>query len=233
MRPTDNVVNSFIRSDGGGTTVAILTPPAHGLDVQSQRSDPNSIEFPEVTEMRGTVLKLTLLIVGVLLSLGSACQRTPPVQITQQAKTHKASVLVFLAPDCPLSQSYSATLNNLHSQFEGASFGFYGIVAGNDSSGNELQEFVSRYKLNFPVLLDRDFALANFFDATKTPEAFALNSSGRIFYKGAIDNWASSLGDHRQVITDYYLRDALNSFLEGKDVKIKQTQAVGCFIERS
>jgi hypothetical protein len=178
-------------------------------------------------------LKLKLLIiVCVLLSAGSGCQQNPPAQITELTGTHKASVLVFLAPDCPLSQSYTLTLNNLHSQFEHASLGFYGIVAGNSSSENELHDFVRRYKLNFPVLLDRDLALTNFFNATKTPEAFAVNSSARIFYKGAIDNWASALGDHRQVITEYYLRDALISFLDGKDVKIKQTQAVGCFIER-
>jgi hypothetical protein len=77
-----------------------------------------------------------------------------------------------------------------------------------------------------------DFTLANFFGATKTPEAFAVTPAVKIFYKGAIDNWAPGLGEHRQVITEYYLRDALNAFLEGKDVKIRQTEAVGCFIER-
>ena len=181
--------------------------------------------------MRGAVLKLKLLMVCLLLSAGIGCRQTP-ARITELTRANKASVLMFLAPDCPLSQSYTVTLNNLHSQFEHASVGFYGIVAGNDSSENELHEFVSRYGLNFPVLLDRDFALTNFFDATQTPEAFAVNSSARIFYKGAIDNWASGLGDHRQVITEYYLRDALSSFLEGKEVKTRHTQAVGCFIER-
>ena len=43
-----------------------------------------------------------------------------------------------------------------------------GIVAGDDLSENELREFAGRYKLSFPVLLDHDFSLTNFFGATKT-----------------------------------------------------------------
>ena len=116
--------------------------------------------------MRRAVLQLELLTVSLLLCVGSGCRQTPPVQVTQLTRARKASVLVFLAPDCPLSQSYTATLNHLYSQFEHESVGFYGIVAGDDLSENELREFAGRYKLSFPVLLDHDFSLTNFFGAT-------------------------------------------------------------------
>ena len=66
----------------------------------------------------------------------------------------------------------------------------------------------------------------------KTPEVFAVDSQGKTFYKGAIDNWAPELGQHRAVITEHYLQDALNGLLQHKDLRIKQTEAVGCFIER-
>ena len=84
----------------------------------------------------------------------------------------------------------------------------------------------------FPALLDTGQKLTVFFDATKTPEVFAVDGAGNTFYKGAIDNWAPELGQHRAVVTEPYLLDALNSFLQHKDIRIKETHAVGCFIER-
>jgi hypothetical protein len=95
-----------------------------------------------------------------------------------------------------------------------------------------VNDFVHTYNVNFPVLPDRSMALADFFNATKTPEVFATNSEGKTFYRGAIDNWAPELGQHRTVITKHYLLDALNSFLDHRTVQVQETLAVGCFIER-
>jgi hypothetical protein len=144
----------------------------------------------------------------------------------------KAAVFVFLATDCPLSQSYTLTLNNLARDFEPKGIGFYGVFSGDATSKTAMDEFVATYHVGFLVTLDPQGKLAEFFNATLTPEAFLTDSSGRTLYKGAIDNWAPELGQHRTVITQHYLYDALQSVETGKPVKVKETQAVGCFIER-
>jgi len=95
------------------------------------------------------------------------------------------------------------------------------------------QEFVKRYAIRFPALPDRDGRIAGFLKATKTPEVFVLDSRSRVIYRGAVDNWAPALGQHREVITEHYLLDALTSFIENKTIRIKETEAVGCFIERN
>ena len=147
-------------------------------------------------------------------------------------KNSKASVIVFLAPDCPLSQNYTLTLNALSDKFQNNRVAFLGIISGKGFKKEEVDSFVNKFKIKFSVLRDEDLNLAAYFKATKTPEAFAVNSEGKILYAGAIDNWAVDLGKHRSVITEHYLEDALKNIVENKEIQIKKTEAVGCFIER-
>jgi peroxiredoxin len=147
-------------------------------------------------------------------------------------KNNKASVFIFLAPDCPLSQNYTLTLNNLQEHFKKNNILFYGIIPGNNFNKNEVNDFVNKYKINFRVLLDPDFNLAAYFNASKTPEVFVVNAEQKTLYKGAIDNWASDLGVHRSVVSEHYLLDALDNIIENAEVKIRETKSVGCFIER-
>jgi thiol-disulfide isomerase/thioredoxin len=169
------------------------------------------------------------IVMTAVLLLAAACGRDRSAPIAEHLKNKQAAVFVFLAPDCPLSQSYTRTLNDLYAQFQASGIEFYAVFTGDAA----VQDFVATYKITFPVLLDRDYRLMDFFGATKTPEAFAVDAQGRTFYQGAIDNWAPELGQHRTVITEHYLQDALNGFIQHQEIRVKQTNAVGCFIERS
>src|SRR5215831_17814541 len=144
-----------------------------------------------------------------LVVLGCSRGAGNPVESFLQNK--KAGVFVFLAPDCPLSQNYTLTLNNLEKEFNTNGISFYGVFSGGAITSQ---------------------AMDDFFGATATPEAFLTDPNGHVLYKGAIDNWGLELGQHRAVITQYYLYDALDSVRANKPVQMKETQAVGCFIER-
>jgi thiol-disulfide isomerase/thioredoxin len=147
-------------------------------------------------------------------------------------KNRKAFVMVFLAPDCPFSQRYISTLNILSGQFHADGVEFLGVVAGQWFNDTEVRQFTETYRVSFPILLDRDFRLTDALGATVTPEAFALDSRGEILYRGAIDNGSTDLGQHRTIITEHYLRDALTSHLKGRNPTTRETPAAGCFIER-
>jgi AhpC/TSA family protein len=136
-----------------------------------------------------------------------------------------------MAPDCPLSQSYTLTLNQLEENFRESGVGFFGVVTGVKYERKEIDGFISQYQIRMPMVLDPDATLARFFDATVTPEAFVVSPEGMLVYRGAIDNWAPELGQHRTVITEHYLLDALNSFIKTGNVPLARTKAVGCFIE--
>jgi thiol-disulfide isomerase/thioredoxin len=165
---------------------------------------------------------------AIVLFLATGCAKVPPDPIPKLLKNKPGAVFVFLSPDCPLSQNYSPTLNQVRSQFQPNGIEFYAVFAGKPV----VDDFIATYKITFPVLMDSDFRLADFFGATKTPEVFVLDPHGNFIYKGAIDNRAPELGQQRTVITEHYLLDALNSIVQHQTLRLKQTPSVGCFIER-
>jgi len=146
-------------------------------------------------------------------------------------KNNKATVFVFLAPDCPLSQSYTSTLNEIHGRFSDSNVGFYGVVENGKYKRKEIDDYITQYRIDLPVVLDAHSELARLFGATVTPEVFVVDSEGHHVYQGAIDNRAPELGQHRTVVTEHYLLDALNGFIREGTISVSTTKPVGCFIE--
>ena len=139
----------------------------------------------------------------------------------------KAVVLVFLSPECPLCKNYLPGLIKL--QNANKSINFYGIIPGVSYSLKEINELKNEYGINFSLLTDRDKQLSKYLGATTTPEVFLINKMGAITYSGLIDNWATSLGQKRLVITEKYLEQAIKDQLNGKQT-FKKTIPVGCLI---
>ncbi|MDP5172296.1 MAG: redoxin domain-containing protein [Bacteroidia bacterium] len=141
------------------------------------------------------------------------------------------TVFIFLSPECPLCENYSATLKTLRAQFPEEEVSFVGIFSGQWYSRDEIQHFLARYQPPVKVVLDPRYQLQALFQATVTPEAVVVNRSGKVEYQGKIDNWIVSLGKKRTVVNQLYLQDALAALLKGEEPAIRQTEAVGCFIE--
>lgn len=143
----------------------------------------------------------------------------------------KVMVLIFLAPDCPLSQYYTLPLRELSEKFS-VQIAFAGIVPGKDSGKDEIMEYKKRYLIPFELLLDEELKLTRKLKATITPEVFLLNEKMEVVYSGAIDDAAVDLTVKRQVVRNHYLKDALESILSNQPVIVKKSKAVGCIIER-
>ncbi|MBP8250143.1 MAG: hypothetical protein KAX72_08570, partial [Chitinophagales bacterium] len=80
-------------------------------------------------------------------------------------------------------------------------------------------------------IFDEQSSLVNQLQASITPESFIVDNKGKVVYSGAIDNWAVDLGQKRQVITEFYVRDVLYALLSGSKIPYHKTTAVGCYIE--
>lgn len=141
---------------------------------------------------------------------------------------NQSTILVMLSPECPLCQNYAATIAKLKLKYP--KIHFYGIVPGKSYRISEVAEFVSKYKINFPVLIDKNKQLTQYIQATTTPEALVIDRMGAVPYRGLIDNWAVSLGQKRQVITEHYLEEALADLNANKINSYKETKPVGCLI---
>lgn len=75
---------------------------------------------------------------------------------------------------------------------------------------------------SFPMLKDERHVIADQFGATRTPEAFLVDSAGRLRYRG----WVKS----KQGSPD--LQHAIDAVLDRRPVRRPVTKAFGCAVDR-
>lgn len=143
----------------------------------------------------------------------------------------KAVVVVFLSFDCPVSTSYSTTLNELTSQYATKGVTFVGVVPSDDPI-ETIKKQVAEYKLAFPVYTDAKLAAADALKATTVPETFVLDHNFVLRYRGRINDAYSARLKKNPTVTSHDLRDALDAILAGAEVKTPATKAIGCPVGR-
>lgn len=143
----------------------------------------------------------------------------------------KAFVVVFLSPECPLCQNYSLTLNNLYTKFQKDSIEFIGIFSGAKYTISEIKNYCNEYGIKFKTIVDKDYKFRNLLKASVTPEVFLVNKNEVVLYSGRIDNWAISLGKHREKANEHNLQNSIDLFIQNKPIISKYRPAVGCIIE--
>ena len=102
---------------------------------------------------------------------------------------------------------------------------------GDRNGGNsfeEMQAYARQQGYSWYYALDGKSVLADAFGASRTPECFLFDKNGRLVYHGAIDD---SPGDPTRV-KRHHLQAAIDEMLAGKEVSVKETRSVGCWINR-
>lgn len=94
--------------------------------------------------------------------------------------TSPFTVIYFLAPECPLCLNYTRSLRMLSEDTAFCDVRFIGVFSGEWVTANEVREFSLRHRLEFPMLMDARLELAHALKATVTPEAFLIDSVGRV-----------------------------------------------------
>lgn len=140
----------------------------------------------------------------------------------------KSTVFLFLSPECPLCQNYTKTINDLIKKYQGE-FTFIGIFPGQNYNENEIRTFAQKYSLEIKMFLDNNLQLTKALNIKVTPSAVLLKKN-KILYFGAIDNWVSTLGKKRNVITAHYLEDAIQESKLGIPIHLSNTEPIGCII---
>jgi thiol-disulfide isomerase/thioredoxin len=154
---------------------------------------------------------------------------------TSQHKTTAppATVFVFLSESCPICQSYTLPLKELHKKYGKKNIRFIGVFPNDDVTEKDLEAFKITYSIPFELKLDSSGALTKKLNATVTPEVFVEDGDGNIIYSGRIDDSFYAVGKRRKVVTTHELADALASYVSNKAVRQPKTQAVGCIITTS
>src|SRR4051812_36795525 len=69
-------------------------------------------------------------------------------------KLNKATVIIFLSPDCPMCQNYTLTIKELNDKYSKSNISFIAVFPGTWYSVKDVIDFKDEYKLNISMLMD-------------------------------------------------------------------------------
>lgn len=150
-----------------------------------------------------------------------------------ETRKDKAVTLFFVTTDCPIANRYAPEINRICRDYEKRGVAFYIVQTDRKLKAADAVAHAKEYGFTCPVLLDRKHELVKRAAATVTPEAVIFAPSGKVLYRGRIDDRYPRLGQMREEPTRRDLRLALDAIIQGKKVPIASTKAIGCYIEDS
>jgi hypothetical protein len=149
----------------------------------------------------------------------------------------KASAMFFVATDCPISNWYAPTIQQVCRDYAARGVDCTLVYEDVDlaTSPSALDAGVRAHLREFrygsmTAAVDRTRAVAKRANATVTPQVVLVDDRGAIRYRGRIDNAYADLGRPRQHVTSHDLRVSLDALLAGRPVPTPETEALGCYI---
>ncbi|HYV94848.1 MAG TPA: thioredoxin family protein [Chitinophagales bacterium] len=147
----------------------------------------------------------------------------------------KGFIVIFTCNHCPYAKAYEQRIMDLDKKYKALGFPVIAISSNDatviqDDSYNNMVIRAKEKGYTFPYLFDETQQVARKFGAMKTPHVFVLSKmpkGNEVKYIGAIDDNTedASLAQH------HYVEDAVNALLQGKDVPVTETKAIGCTIK--
>ena len=142
----------------------------------------------------------------------------------------KATVLLFVSTDCPISNRYAPDVRQLYDTYEKDGVVFWLIYPNPAETIAEIRDHLKSFSYPGTALRDPKHELAKAAGATITPETAVYDAKGALVYRGRIDDRYSAVGIEKAQAARHDLQDAIAAALAGKPAKQKFTQAVGCYI---
>ncbi len=152
-------------------------------------------------------------------------------QTLQSLKGEKATVLLFVANDCPLANRYLPRLIDWEAKYSRLGVLFVAVHSNTGEAINEIAGHAHEYNIPFPVVKDFGHRLADAVGAERTPEVAVLDDQLVVRYRGAIDEELGVEQRNRQE-SRAGLLTALDELLAGQPFSTPSLASVGCAIDR-
>lgn len=189
---------------------------------------------------RSAWLFVALFVVGAVPVLAQPHAQTldgRAVEPLGQAADVPATVLIFTATDCPISNRYAPEVKRIFERFGAAGaldpagrVRFYLVYANPHDEPDAIRAHIAKFGYAMQALRDPDHELVRFARVTVSPEVAVFDREGREVYRGRIDDRFAGVGLDRQTPTRHDLQEALSAVLEGRPVPTPVTQAFGCVL---
>jgi peroxiredoxin len=147
----------------------------------------------------------------------------------------KGYIVIFTCNHCPYAKAYEDRIVALDKKYKEKGYPVVAINPNNpekmkDDSFEKMQERAKEKGFTFPYLLDEGQKIYPQYGATKTPHVYVLEKTDNgnvVKYIGAIDDNY----EDESAVTVKYVEDAVDALLNGTEVPVKETKAIGCSIK--
>lgn len=160
-----------------------------------------------------------------LISGTYGCNRNPYLLPGTSGQNQNHAITFFVNADCPLCKAYRPFISSLADSLPPD----WSVRVIREDLPPSVVETSGAYGLEWG---DSGGTIAGKYGAVVTPEVFITEfKTGKLLYRGAIDNYAWETGKHRTSASVYYLLDAVQNIRRGLPPVPSETKATGCFIE--
>ncbi len=160
--------------------------------------------------------------IGEVAVLGSKPTGTPSNSLEAALEGVSGALLIFWSSACSHCMRYDSFLRDLPERYPDIASTL--VAARQGEHPEPLQRALTERALTLQLWLDPDGRLSGPLGVRQTPTALLVDSSRRLLYRGAIDNFRyPNDADYRP-----YLAPALDAFLAGEPIPREQTAAFGC-----
>jgi peroxiredoxin len=141
----------------------------------------------------------------------------------------KIVVLEWVNQQCPWCIKAIPAMKKVHAKYaKNDEIVWLGIESTHWRTDAENQEFIKKYELDYPILMDQDGEVGRMYNARTTPHAFVI-AKGKLVYAGAVHNDRYERKEKDEVRN--YVDEALTAVLAGKDVPVSETKPWGCGVK--
>jgi len=148
----------------------------------------------------------------------------------------KGFIVIFTCNTCPYAVASEDRIIALDKEFKTKGYPVIAINPNNpevqpDDTYEKMQAKAAEKGFTFPYLYDKSNTVWNIYGATKTPHVYLLHNEGGkriVKYIGAIDDNVRNA----EAVKDRFLANAIYELLDGKEVSVKETRAIGCSVKQ-
>ena len=151
-----------------------------------------------------------------------------PIDPFQVAKG-KIVVLIFVRTDCPISNRYAPTIQELSARYKTRAIVFL-VYPVKSETQEQIQNHLNEFGYHLRAIRDPESVLVRESKVTVTPESAVFTQDRRLIYHGRIDDWYQDFGKARQAPTTHELSDAIGAAIAGKTPAQANMPAVGCYL---
>jgi peroxiredoxin len=181
----------------------------------------------------------TALAVGALCAVGGPLFAAEPVadftlkdlagrDWSLHARKNRATVLVFLSCECPMSNAYAKPVGELAAKYKDRGVVVVAVNANKEESVQQVAAHAKEFGLTYRILKDDDLVAAKALGVKVNPEAVVLDDKFVVRYRGRLDDGYTARMRPAAKTTRFDVAAAIDELLAGKPVSVPSTQAFGC-----